>query len=118
MLDRPRSDAPDTMRAFTWFVRLILFLLLFGLALNNLEPTVLHLLFGTQWRAPLFVLLLCAFALGALLGIAVMLPGWMRARRLQRAVRSKTGIAEAAPAAAPAGAVEPPRVIDGTPDGV
>ena len=105
------------MRAFTWFVRLILFLLLFGLALNNLEPTELHLLFGTQWRAPLFVLLLCAFALGALLGIAVMLPGWLRARRLQRTV-----VASTRPPEAVAGAAEvppaPPGVIDGTPDGV
>ncbi len=103
------------MRAFTWFVRLILFLLLFGLALNNLEPTVLHLLFGTQWRAPLFVLLLCAFALGALLGIAVMLPGWMRARRLQRAARPHP-----APGVDDASATPPqaPGVIDGTPDGV
>ena len=46
------------MRAFNWFVRLILFLLLFGLALNNLEPTVLHLLFGTQWLRSYFDLLL------------------------------------------------------------
>ena len=105
------------MRVFAWFVRLILFLLLFGLALNNLEPTVLHLLFGTQWRAPLFVLLLSAFALGALLGIAVMLPSWLRARRLQRNARSAAQVAEAPPAA-PAAPPASPGVIDGTPDGV
>ncbi len=109
------------MRAFTWFVRLILFLLLFGLALNNLEPTVLHLLFGTQWRAPLFVLLLATFALGVLLGIAVMLPGWLRARRLQRSLAANSGLPRAdAPSPAPSPAPNPPApgVIDGTPDGV
>ncbi|MBU6438602.1 MAG: DUF1049 domain-containing protein [Betaproteobacteria bacterium] len=109
------------MRAFNWFVRLILFLLLFGLALNNLEPTVLHLLFGTQWRAPLFVLLLAAFALGALLGIAVMLPGWLRARRLQRQLAASSPLPQAEPARpAPAAAPNPlaAGVIDGTPDGV
>ncbi len=105
------------MRVLAWFVRLILFLLLFGLALNNLEPTVLHLLFGTQWRAPLFVLLLSAFALGALLGIAVMLPSWLRARRLQRNARSAVQMAEA-PAAPTAPPPASPGVIDGTPDGV
>ena len=109
------------MRAFNWFVRLILFLLLFGLALNNLEPTVLHLLFGAQWRAPLFVLLLMAFALGALLGVAVMLPGWLRARRLQRALAASTPLPQA-PAAQPArtAAANPlaTGAIDGTPDGV
>jgi uncharacterized integral membrane protein len=100
------------MRALTWFVRLILFLLLFGLALNNLEPTVLHLLFGTQWRAPLFVLLLAAFTLGVVLGALAMLPAWLRARR---------GAQAAAPAAAPPPATEPPHppgVIDGSADGV
>ncbi len=100
------------MRALTWFVRLILFLLLFGLALNNLEPTVLHLLFGTQWRAPLFVLLLAAFTLGVVLGALAMLPAWLRARR---------GAQAAAPAAAPPPAAEPPQppgVIDGSADGV
>ncbi len=105
------------MRAFHWFVRLILFMLLFGLALNNLEPTTLHLLFGTQWRAPLFMLLLSAFALGALLGIAVMLPSWMRGRRLRQ--RARPPVEPPAPAvpASPAPA-EPPAVIDGTADGV
>ncbi len=100
------------MRALTWFVRLILFLLLFGLALNNLEPTVLHLLFGTQWRAPLFVLLLAAFTLGVVLGALAMLPAWLRARR---------GAQAAAPAAAPPPAAtprHPPGVIDGSTDGV
>ena len=106
------------MRAFNWFVRLILFLLLFGLALNNLEPTELHLLFGTQWRAPLFVLLLCAFALGALLGIAVMLPGWLRARRLQRSSAAVAKPADVAPGVTDTPPAATPGVIDGTPDGV
>lgn len=108
------------MRALTWFVRLILFLLLFGLALNNLEPTELHLLFGTQWRAPLFVLLLGAFAVGAVVGIAVMLPGWLRARRLQRTVDAASRLTEAQriDAASPAAPGPLPGVIDGTPDGV
>ena len=100
------------MRAFTWFIRLVLFLLLFGLALNNLEPTILHLLFGTAWKAPLFVLLLAAFGLGAALGAIAMLPPLMRARRRPRVS------AAVAPAAATAEPVGPPPVIDGTPDGV
>jgi uncharacterized integral membrane protein len=101
------------MRALTWFVRLILFLLLFGLALNNLEPTVLHLLFGTQWRAPLFVLLLAAFTLGVVLGALAMLPAWLRARRSSRGAMPTT------PPPPPAtDAAQPPGVIDGSADGV
>ncbi len=104
------------MRALNWFVRLILFLLLFGLALNNLQPTVLHLLFGTQWTAPLFVLLLAAFTLGALLGALAMLPGWLRARRAQatQAVAAKSATAPEAQELVRAVPVN----IDGTPDGV
>ena len=109
---RPSFDT--TMRALNWFVRLILFLLFFGLALNNLEPTVLHLLFGTQWKAPLFVLLLAAFTLGATLGALAMLPGWVRARR-QRATPAPAS-KPAPPPSEPAHTA--PAVIDGTPDGV
>ncbi|MHB1667557.1 MAG: lipopolysaccharide assembly protein LapA domain-containing protein [Thiomonas sp.] len=106
------------MRALNWFVRLILFLLLFGLALNNLEPTVLHLLFGTQWTAPLFVLLLAAFTLGAVLGALAMLPGWMRARRTQVARNPGPNMPALEPQEqAPVRPV--PTAIDGsTPDGV
>ncbi len=104
------------MRALTWFVRLILFLLLFGLALNNLEPTVLHLLFGTKWRAPLFVLLLAAFTLGVVLGALAMLPAWLRARRNSQAVASTPTPVAVPPA--PAEAPQPPGVIDGSPDAV
>ncbi|OIQ87617.1 hypothetical protein GALL_305040 [mine drainage metagenome] len=103
------------MRALTWFVRLILFLLLFGLALNNLEPTVLHLLFGTQWRAPLFVLLLAAFTLGVVLGALAMLPAWLRARRGAQARATSLVTAPPPPAATPP---HPPGVIDGSTDGV
>ncbi|NNM63230.1 MAG: LapA family protein [Burkholderiales bacterium] len=106
------------MRALNWFVRLILFLLLFGLALNNLEPTVLHLLFGTQWTAPLFVLLLAAFTLGAVLGALAMLPGWMRARRAQVA-RTPGGTMPAPQTQEQAPIRSVPTAIDGsTPDGV
>jgi uncharacterized integral membrane protein len=96
------------MRAFNWILRLVLFLLLFGLALNNLEPTVLHLLFGVQWSAPLFVLLLAAFSIGALLGAIAMLPALLRARRRQPRAQ------------APQDPPPPPRAaaIDGAPDGV
>lgn len=102
------------MRVFLWFARLVVFLLLFGLALNNLEPTRLHLLFGAQWTAPLFALILAAFSLGAVLGALAMLPAWLRARR-GAARRAAAVTPPPTPAAAPA---EPPAVIDGSSDAV
>jgi uncharacterized integral membrane protein len=104
------------MRALNWFVRLILFLLLFGLALNNLQPAVLHLLFGTQWTAPLFVLLLAAFTLGAVLGALAMLPGWLRARRAQASQAMTIKAVPAPETPEPVRSV--PVTTDGTPDGV
>ncbi len=105
------------MRILSWFLRLVLFLLLFGLALNNLEPVTLHLLFGTQWRTPMIVLLLLVFALGAVLGVLALLPSWMRHRRrgAQRQDSESADVAIARMPAAPAEFAQQPidRSIDG-----
>jgi len=106
------------MRILSWFLRLVVFLLLFGLALNNLEPVTLHLLFGTQWHTPMIVLLLVVFALGAVLGVLALLPSWMRHRR-RGAKRAGGELAEAAAAKAPAAPMEfPQQPIDRPIDGV
>ncbi len=105
------------MRILSWFLRLVLFLLLFGLALNNLEPVTLHLLFGTQWRTPMIVLLLLVFALGVVLGVLALLPSWMRHRRrgAQRQDNASAELAVAKTPAAPAEFAQQPidRSIDG-----
>ena len=88
------------MRILSWFLRLIVFLLLFGLALNNLEPVTLHLLFGTEWRTPMIVLLRVVFVLGAVLGVLALLPSWFRHRRRGKVARNGE--------AAPTGAVATP----------
>jgi len=102
------------MRILSWFLRLVLFLLLFGLALNNLEPVTLHLLFGTEWRTPMIVLLLTVFALGAVLGVLALMPSWLRHRRSAR--RSADAPPPGAPTAAPA--EFPSQPIDRPLDGV
>jgi len=40
-----------------------------------------HLFFGAYWQAPLVLVLLIALALGVALGVLVMLPVWLQARR-------------------------------------
>ena len=106
------------MRILSWFLRLVVFLLLFGLALNNLEPVTLHLLFGTQWHTPMIVLLLVVFALGAMLGVLALLPSWLRHRRLATK-RPGNAPAEVAVAKAPAAPAEfPQQPIDRPIDGV
>lgn len=71
------------MKYLAWLLKAAIFFALFAFALNNQEPVRLRL-FGAQWDAPLVLLLLAALALGVFLGMAVMLPLWLRARRSAR----------------------------------
>jgi len=66
-----------------WLLKAAIFFALFAFALNNQDPVLLRL-FGAQWQAPLVLLLLAALVLGVFLGMAVMLPLWLRARRTAR----------------------------------
>ncbi len=69
------------MKYLAWLLKAAIFFVLFAFALNNQGPVVLHLFFGAQWQAPLVLVLLAAMTVGIFLGIAVMLPIWLRARR-------------------------------------
>ena len=68
------------MRIVAWLVRAFLFLALFAFALNNQQPVDVHGFFGLTWHTPLVIVVLLAFAIGALLGVMAMLPSWWRAR--------------------------------------
>lgn len=90
------------MKYLAWLLKAAIFLTVFAFALNNLDDVRLNLLFGAHWNAPLVLVLLATLALGVFLGIAVMLPLWLKARRL-------AAQAEATPTA-------PTTVRDDTPD--
>ena len=69
------------MRVLTWAARLAVFLLLVALAAKNVEPVTLRFYFDQALRAPLALVLLGAFALGALFGVVAMLGPVLRQRR-------------------------------------
>jgi lipopolysaccharide assembly protein A len=69
------------MRLLTWALRLFLFFTLFAFALNNSQDAVVHWFFGYQWRTPMVIVVLLAFALGAAFGIVAMVPAWWRHRK-------------------------------------
>ena len=69
------------MRVLTWAARLAVFLLLVALAAKNVEPVTLRFYFDQALRAPLVLVLLGAFALGALFGVLAMLGTVLRQRR-------------------------------------
>jgi uncharacterized integral membrane protein len=74
---------------FKWIVRAAVFLALLAFALNNQQEATLRLMFGREWRAPMTLIVLAAFALGLIVGVLGMLPGWWR-RRAKPSVPAQT----------------------------
>ena len=88
----------------TYFSRVmwvLLFLGMFMFARKNDDLVALHLFPGLTWEAPLVLVLLAAFALGALLGVLACLSRWVRQHReilrLKRELRAKRPEAQAKP---------------------
>ena len=74
------------MKYLTWLLNAAIFFVLFAFALNNQDTVTMHLFFGARWQAPLVLILLCALLVGVVLGVVVMLPLWLRARKRPAAV--------------------------------
>jgi uncharacterized integral membrane protein len=81
------------MRIVTWTIRIALFILLLAFAARNTEPATLRFYFDLAWQAPLVLILLAFFAVGALLGVVAALGGLLRQRRevsrLRRELRAE-----------------------------
>ncbi len=69
------------MKYLVWLLKAAVFFTLFAFSLNNQDSVDVHLFFGAHWQAPLVIVLLAALALGVLLGVLVMVPVWLKARR-------------------------------------
>ena len=52
------------MKYLLWLLKAAIFFTLFAFALNNQQDATVHFFFGTQWRAPLVLVVLTAFAAG------------------------------------------------------
>ena len=80
------------MRYLTWFLKLALFLLVLTFAVKNTGPVTVRYYLGTEWDAPLILVLLVFFAAGAALGLMAGLAQQFRQRReiaaLKREVRA------------------------------
>ena len=73
------------MKQFIWLLKWLfnaaIFFTLFAFALNNQQDATLHFFFGTQWRMPMVLIVLAAFAVGLAMGILAMVPRWWKQRR-------------------------------------
>ena len=69
------------MRVLTWAIRLAVFVMLVAFAAKNVDPVRLRFYFDLELQAPLVLILLGAFALGALFGVAALIGTVLRQRR-------------------------------------
>ena len=63
-----------------WVLKAAIFFTLFAFALNNQQDTTVHFFFGTQWRAPLVLVVLSTLAVGVAVGVLGMVPRWWKQR--------------------------------------
>ena len=77
------------MKYLLWLLKAAIFFTLFAFALNNQHDATVHFFFGTQWRAPLVLVVLSAFALGVSVGVLGMVPRWWRRRKAVATVPSE-----------------------------
>ena len=69
------------MKYLMWLLKAAIFFTLFAFALNNQQVVAVNFFFGTQWKAPLVLVVLAAFTTGLVLGVLLMIPRWWTNRR-------------------------------------
>ena len=89
------------MKYLLWLLKAVIFFTLFAFALNNQRDVVVHFFFGTQWQAPLVLVVLLAFSAGVVVCTLALLPARPICGRTHLGTASQPPAAEAAaPAAA------------------
>jgi uncharacterized integral membrane protein len=80
------------MKFIVWLIRIVIFVAVLVLALANLQDGSLNLLAGYTWTAPMILIGLAFFVVGALAGLLAAIPGWVRrgreVSRLKREIKS------------------------------
>ena len=90
----PGSFREGTMRYLMWFLRILLFLLLLGFTVRNIETVTLHYYFGYEWNAPLVLIILLCFALGVAIGVGSCLGKILRQKREINTYRKRYKISD------------------------
>jgi len=77
-----------------WLLRILVFAIVLAFALKNIDPVAVRFYLGSEWHAPLAIVLLIAFVLGAAAGVLASLGLVFRKRReiasLRKQVRALT----------------------------
>lgn len=69
------------MKYVSWLLKAAIFFVMLAFALNNQTTVTVHFFMGQQWQAPMVLVVLTAMLLGLVLGMTIMLPLWLRARK-------------------------------------
>jgi len=92
------------LKLLQWTLNAAVFFTLFAFALNNQHEAKVYFFFGTQWRSPMVLIVLTAFALGLVVGVLGMVPRWWRQKKAAKTVQANTNSAtNVAPSEAPHG---------------
>jgi putative membrane protein len=75
------------VRTLSLILKLILFLLLLGLAVKNSDFITVRYFLGLEWQAPLALVMLLAFAIGLVTGLVACGSRLLRNQRELRALR-------------------------------
>ncbi len=95
----------NAVRLLKWLLKALIFFTLFAFALNNQHEASLHLFFGQQWRSPMVLIVLAAFAVGLVVGVLGMAPRhWRRSDMAQRVQTPASPASGAADNMSPPGA--------------
>ena len=80
------------MRYLAWFLKLALFVVVVMFLVRNSEPVTVRYFLGTEWQAPLFLVLSVTFLAGIFLGVVAILAQVIRQRREIAALRRELGV--------------------------
>jgi uncharacterized integral membrane protein len=69
------------LKLLQWTLNAAVFFTLFAFALNNQHEAKVYFFFGTQWRSPMVLIVLMAFAMGMAVGVLGMVPRWWRQKQ-------------------------------------
>jgi len=78
------------LKLLQWTLNAAVFFTLFAFALNNQHEAKVYFFFGTQWRSPMVLSVLTAFALGLVVGVLGMVPRWWRQKQAAKSVQANT----------------------------
>jgi uncharacterized integral membrane protein len=82
------------LKYLAWLLKAAIFFTLFAFALNNQQDATVRFFFGTQWTAPLVLVVLAAFAAGLVIGALGMVPRWWKQRKAAAASAPPTVIGD------------------------